>query len=65
MGKTSKGTTAFGRRNKMVHTLCPRCGRRSFHITKRRCAACGFGRLSRVRSYAWGRKDLNRTRRLL
>jgi|YelNatPaOPRAMG01_1025707.scaffolds.fasta_scaffold48368_3 large subunit ribosomal protein L37e len=65
MGKTSSGTTAFGRRNKRVHTLCRRCGRRAFNITKRRCAACGFGASRKIRVYSWVRKSLNRQKRLV
>ncbi|PPE02541.1 hypothetical protein GOBAR_DD00435 [Gossypium barbadense] len=25
-----------------THTLCVRCGRRSFHLQKSRCSACAF-----------------------
>ena len=37
-----KGTGSFGKRRNKTHTLCVRCGRRSFHLQKSRCAACGF-----------------------
>jgi ribosomal protein L37E len=37
-----KGTPAFGQRNDKSHTLCRRCGKRSYHIQKKKCASCGF-----------------------
>ncbi|MEM3401330.1 MAG: 50S ribosomal protein L37e [Nitrososphaerota archaeon] len=48
-----KGTPSLGKRNKPVHIRCRRCGRRSFHVSKKRCAACGFGASKRLRSYRW------------
>lgn len=38
----TKGTSSFGKRTSKSHTLCVRCGRRSFHIQKSRCASCGY-----------------------
>ena len=38
----TKGTTSFGKRNNKSHTLCRRCGKRSYHIQKGRCASCGY-----------------------
>ncbi|MFW9935525.1 MAG: 50S ribosomal protein L37e [Promethearchaeota archaeon] len=57
-----KGTPAFGKKNKKTHIRCRRCGRRSYHIRKKRCAACGYGVSSRIRKYSWARKDYTRTR---
>ncbi|MFX0169981.1 MAG: 50S ribosomal protein L37e [Candidatus Hodarchaeota archaeon] len=57
-----KGTPSFGKKNKKTHIRCRRCGRRSYHIRKKRCAACGFGRSSRIRNFSWASKDLTRTR---
>uniref|UniRef100_A0A9I9E9U8 Ribosomal protein L37 n=1 Tax=Cucumis melo TaxID=3656 RepID=A0A9I9E9U8_CUCME len=37
-----KGTGSFGKRRNKTHTLCVRCGRRSFHLQKSRCSACAF-----------------------
>ncbi|CAN1285889.1 60S ribosomal protein L37-3, partial [Linum perenne] len=31
-----KGTGSFGKRRNKTHTLCVRCGRRSFHLQKSR-----------------------------
>jgi len=66
MGKTTAGTTAFGRMNKKrIHTTCPRCGRRSYHRRKGYCASCGFGRSPRIRKNAWRRKTLSRATRVV
>lgn len=42
MGKCGKGTGSFGLRHTKSHTLCRRCGRRSFHIQKSTCSSCGY-----------------------
>ncbi|MCS7097183.1 MAG: 50S ribosomal protein L37e [Candidatus Methanomethylicia archaeon] len=49
-----KGTTSFGKASKKkTHIRCRRCGRNSYHIRKKYCAACGFGSSSKLRKYAW------------
>ncbi len=48
-----KGTPSFGKRNKKTHIACRRCGKRAYHIRKKVCAACGYGRSKRIRSYSW------------
>ena len=58
----TKGTASFGKRNKKVHIRCRRCGRVSYHKRHKECAACGFGRTSRIQTYNWRRKDVNRNR---
>ncbi|OYT66175.1 50S ribosomal protein L37e [Candidatus Bathyarchaeota archaeon ex4484_205] len=63
MGKTTAGTTAFGRMNrKKTHVRCRRCGRRAFHVRHKVCAACGFGASSKLRRYSWTTKTLQRMR---
>jgi len=37
-----KGTASFGKRHNKTHTLCRRCGKRTFHLQKSTCAACGY-----------------------
>ncbi|MQM02087.1 hypothetical protein Taro_034853 [Colocasia esculenta] len=37
-----KGTGSFGKRRNKTHTLCVRCGRRSFHLQKSTCGSCGY-----------------------
>jgi large subunit ribosomal protein L37e len=34
---------SMGKFNKPTHTRCRRCGRRAYHIRKKKCAACGYG----------------------
>ncbi|KAK9947691.1 hypothetical protein M0R45_003304 [Rubus argutus] len=54
-----KETGSFGKRRNETHTLCVRCGRRSFHLQKSRCASCGFP-FSRIRNYNWSEKAIGR-----
>ena len=41
-----KGTPSMGRKNKKLHIKCRRCGKTSFHVRKKVCASCGFGKSS-------------------
>lgn len=56
----TKGTPSMGRKNKKLHIKCRRCGRVAFHVRKRVCAACGFGKSSKRRSYNWLKKKKNK-----
>ncbi|EPT03071.1 hypothetical protein FOMPIDRAFT_1022651 [Fomitopsis schrenkii] len=55
----TKGTTSFGKRHTKSHTLCRRCGNRSFHKQHKECAQCGYPR-AKLRSYEWGQKAKRR-----
>ncbi len=56
----SKGTPSQGKHNKgSNHIICRRCGRRAYHVRKKRCAACGFGASKRLKSFAWQNKKIN------
>ncbi|MBS7608274.1 MAG: 50S ribosomal protein L37e [Candidatus Bathyarchaeia archaeon] len=58
-----KGTPSFGKRTgKTLHIRCRRCGRRSYNVSKKRCAACGYGETTTIRRYSWQTKNLNRER---
>ncbi|KAK9867321.1 hypothetical protein WJX84_007016 [Apatococcus fuscideae] len=59
MGKAGKGTGSFGKRHTKTHTLCRRCGRRSFHIQKARCSSCSYPAKS-MRKYNWSVKAMRR-----
>lgn len=59
MGKCGKGTGSFGLRHNKSHTLCRRCGRRSYHIQKSTCSSCGYP-AARIRSYGWSIKAQRR-----
>ncbi|KAK1260132.1 60S ribosomal protein L37-3 [Acorus gramineus] len=54
-----KGTGSFGKRRNKTHTLCVRCGRRSFHLQKSRCSACAYP-AARIRKYNWSVKAIRR-----
>ncbi|MFX0196240.1 MAG: 50S ribosomal protein L37e [Candidatus Hodarchaeota archaeon] len=52
----TKGTASFGKKQTKTHIRCRRCGRRAYHVRKKQCAACGFGRTKRIRAYSWKTK---------
>ncbi|KAH9072288.1 ribosomal protein L37e-domain-containing protein, partial [Lactarius deliciosus] len=47
------------KRHTKSHTLCRRCGSRSFHKQHKDCAQCGYPR-AKLRSYEWGQKAKRR-----
>ena len=49
----SKGTPSMGKRQGKSHVACRRCGKISYHIRHKICAACGFGRSTKMRVYKW------------
>ncbi|MFX1252037.1 MAG: 50S ribosomal protein L37e [Promethearchaeota archaeon] len=52
----TKGTPSKGKRSgKKTHIPCRRCGKRSYHVQKKRCASCGFPNRG-MRKYHWGNK---------
>eukprot|EP00429_Kryptoperidinium_foliaceum_P051849 CAMPEP_0176106226 /NCGR_PEP_ID=MMETSP0120_2-20121206/53307_1 /TAXON_ID=160619 /ORGANISM="Kryptoperidinium foliaceum, Strain CCMP 1326" /LENGTH=160 /DNA_ID=CAMNT_0017440347 /DNA_START=60 /DNA_END=542 /DNA_ORIENTATION=+ len=53
------GTEAMGKKNKHTHGLCIRCGKRSYHIQKKKCASCGYP-AAKKRSYEWSKKAKRR-----
>merc|ERR1711879_54935 len=53
--KMTKGTSSFGKCHNKSHTLCVRCGRKSYHIQKKRCAQCGYPS-ARLRKFGWSMK---------
>ncbi|MDP2908654.1 MAG: 50S ribosomal protein L37e [Nanoarchaeota archaeon] len=53
----TKGTPSMGRKSgkkNMIH--CRRCGKRTYHIRKKKCSSCGFGNAKRLRNYSWQKK---------
>ncbi|MFW6110521.1 MAG: 50S ribosomal protein L37e [Thermoproteota archaeon] len=59
-----KGTPSFGKHSgKKVHIRCRRCGRRSYHITKKRCAACGYGETAKLKKNSWNNRTIRRERK--
>nr|CBV76072.1 60S ribosomal protein L37 [Polytomella sp. Pringsheim 198.80] len=59
MGKKGKGTGSFGKRRNKTHTMCRRCGRKSYHIQKSTCSMCGYPSATK-RTYQWGQKAIRR-----
>ncbi|KAJ5396885.1 hypothetical protein N7509_004998 [Penicillium cosmopolitanum] len=55
----TKGTSSFGKRHNKTHTLCRRCGKRSYHIQKSTCANCGYP-AAKTRKFNWGEKAKRR-----
>jgi len=45
----------IGKQNKKVHGKCRRCGEKSFHLRKKKCASCGFGKTKK-------RNDFNKAK---
>lgn len=56
----TKGTTSQGPRHNKVHTTCRRCGRKTFHIQKKTCGACGYPCPKTRRYDGWGCKVRSR-----
>ncbi len=50
------------RSRKKTHIRCRRCGRRSYNPTKKYCAACGFGKTTKIRRYNWQTRKVTRIR---
>ncbi len=57
-----KGTPSFGKHQKKTHIRCRRCGRHSYHVRHKQCAACGFGRSKKITQYSWQNKKVNKVR---
>jgi large subunit ribosomal protein L37e len=53
-----KGTPSMGRKSgKKTHIPCKRCGSRSYHVKKKKCASCGYGATSTLRKFNWNKKN--------
>ena len=61
----SKGTPSMGKKNKKTHIRCRRCGKNTYHIRKKVCASCGFGKSSKLRRYSWQNKKPTTRQRLV
>ncbi|MBI3032910.1 50S ribosomal protein L37e [Candidatus Woesearchaeota archaeon] len=50
----SKGTASHGKKSRgKAHIICRRCSRHSFHVSRKICSSCGYGKSARMRSYTW------------
>ena len=53
----TKGTPSMGKKSGKKNTIrCRRCGKPSYHIRKKKCSSCGFGKSAKLRSYNWQKK---------
>jgi large subunit ribosomal protein L37e len=60
-----KGTPSMGKKNRITHVRCRRCGRVAYKKNNRECAACGYGKSAKLRSYSWQTHNLTRGKRKL
>jgi len=53
-----KGTPSQGKKSGKSNMVnCRRCGKKTFHVRKKKCAACGYGSTAKLRTYSWMKKD--------
>ena len=52
-----KGTPSFGRHQRTTHIRCRRCGKHSYNKKKGFCAACGYGKSSKMNKENWRTKN--------
>ena len=44
----------MGRKSGRVsHIYCRRCGSKSYHVSRKICSSCGYGKTATLRKYAW------------
>ncbi len=54
----TKGTASMGKRSsKVTHIRCRRCGKRTYHVRKKVCSSCGYGKSAKLRSFSWSKKQ--------
>ncbi|MFP4112644.1 MAG: 50S ribosomal protein L37e [Candidatus Woesearchaeota archaeon] len=52
------GTAAHGKKSgKVSHINCRRCGKKTYHISKKECSSCGYGKSPKLRSYKWQKES--------
>jgi large subunit ribosomal protein L37e len=53
----TKGTPSMGKKSgKKSCIRCRRCGSPSYHIRKKKCSKCGFGKTAKMKVFAWLKK---------
>ena len=51
------GTASMGKKSgKKSHIPCRRCGKRAYHVRKKKCASCGYGNTATKRKFNWNKK---------
>lgn len=50
----SKGTPSRGKHNKgHSHIRCRRCGKATFHASRKECSSCGYGNSAKLKKHNW------------
>ncbi|TKJ16949.1 50S ribosomal protein L37e [Candidatus Woesearchaeota archaeon B3_Woes] len=53
----TKGTPSRGKHSrKKTHIMCRRCGKRTYHVSKKVCSSCGYGKSKRMKIFTWSKK---------
>ena len=53
----TKGTPSKGTKRRIkLHVRCRRCGKPSYHVKRKTCSSCGYGKTTTIRKYAWQKK---------
>eukprot|EP00461_Guttulinopsis_vulgaris_P000430 UN00430 len=47
----TRGTSSFGKRHLKTHSMCPRCGKHSYHTQSKTCGSCAYPQ-AKIRQYA-------------
>ncbi len=53
----SKGTPSFGKHNKVLHSVCQRCGAHAYNPKKSSCVSCGYGKSKKIKTFTWRWKN--------
>jgi large subunit ribosomal protein L37e len=57
----TKGTPSMGKKSgKKTHIRCRRCGKHTYHASKKVCASCGYGNSSKLRKYSFHKKNTSK-----
>jgi len=50
----TKGAASHGKKTgKVTHVRCRRCGEHAYHLTRKTCSQCGYGKSPKMRHYNW------------
>jgi large subunit ribosomal protein L37e len=54
----TKGTPSMGRKSGKKNMIkCRRCGKTTYHMRKKKCSSCGYGKSAKTRGYNWKKKS--------
>jgi large subunit ribosomal protein L37e len=54
----AKGTASMGKKSGKRGKIdrCRRCGKKTYHLSKKTCSSCGYGKTKKIRNYNWSKK---------